>query len=635
MRRIIGFLLLTISFWSFFAVPPHVAAADQVVGSGNPASCTQASLAAAIAAGGSITFNCGSAPTTITISSEIEIRNNVAIDGNNSITLRANGGRIFFHRSFGSQTSTLTLKNLTLTNGRVSGVEEAANGAAIRSVNNSIDGKSFVQTLNLDNVTVTDNDATLTGFDSGKGLNAYDFGGAIYSQGGVLNVVNSRFTNNDSNNAAGGALHILQSKLTVEQSVFSNNTAIGTVPQNSQGGTIYIDGVGGANGFARISRSTFSNSRSYNSGGAIYVNLYENSSSFSVDQSTFSDNAISGGSGALGGAISGGSSTFGANSGNASITISNSTFSNNSVKKTTTNNEDGSGGALAFAQRARITITNSTFVGNQAFGSSFNANGGALYVVNNSDPFQIVNSTFANNRAGWVGGAISNSQINGQPGGVVRNTLFVNNTADNGPNDWNIQQHCSSELDGSNNLQFPGRLTGGNFFNDVTCFKGKSAPNQTNLPDFRDPQLVALADNGGPTQTMAISASSPARDAGANCTATDQRGIARPQGNGCDLGAFELVAQLTINPRFVSVAAADRTITVGGAGFSASSKVLVNGQERPTEFVDSSTLRVTLSSADVAQVGSLQLSVSGSSLPAVSLDIYANATKILVPLARR
>jgi CSLREA domain-containing protein len=59
-----------------------------------------------------------------------------------------------------------------------------------------------------------------------------------------------------------------------------------------------------------------------------------------------------------------------------------------------------------------------------------------------------------------------------------------------------------------------------------------------------DPALLALADNGGPTKTRALEPSSPALDAipasGAGCTTTDQRGVTRPQGAGCDIGAFEL-----------------------------------------------------------------------------------------------
>src|SRR5262249_41666993 len=68
----------------------------------------------------------------------------------------------------------------------------------------------------------------------------------------------------------------------------------------------------------------------------------------------------------------------------------------------------------------------------------------------------------------------------------------------------------------------------------------------------QDPQLAALADNGGPTKTHAIALGSPALDAGNpgtpgsggfTCEATDQRGTARPQPSGgrCDIGAFEVV----------------------------------------------------------------------------------------------
>ena len=55
--------------------------------------------------------------------------------------------------------------------------------------------------------------------------------------------------------------------------------------------------------------------------------------------------------------------------------------------------------------------------------------------------------------------------------------------------------------------------------------------------------LAPLANNGGPTKTHALPAGSPAIDAippfDPGCTGTDQRGVARPRGAGCDIGAFE------------------------------------------------------------------------------------------------
>ena len=63
----------------------------------------------------------------------------------------------------------------------------------------------------------------------------------------------------------------------------------------------------------------------------------------------------------------------------------------------------------------------------------------------------------------------------------------------------------------------------------------------------QDPLLGPLRDNGGPTETHALLLGSPAidagscQDAGGNPVLTDQRGVARPQGAGCDIGAYELV----------------------------------------------------------------------------------------------
>lgn len=54
-----------------------------------------------------------------------------------------------------------------------------------------------------------------------------------------------------------------------------------------------------------------------------------------------------------------------------------------------------------------------------------------------------------------------------------------------------------------------------------------------------DPKLATLANNGGPTDTVALLEGSPAIDIGGACPATDQRGTARPLGGGCDAGAFE------------------------------------------------------------------------------------------------
>ncbi len=83
---------------------------------------------------------------------------------------------------------------------------------------------------------------------------------------------------------------------------------------------------------------------------------------------------------------------------------------------------------------------------------------------------------------------------------------------------------------------------GNNIDSGTTCGWGSS---DGSLSDT-NPQLGPLADNGGPTQTHALLPGSPAIDGVAfnapnDCPAADQRGVPRPQGAACDMGAVEYV----------------------------------------------------------------------------------------------
>jgi CSLREA domain-containing protein len=200
---------------------------------------------------------------------------------------------------------------------------------------------------------------------------------------------------------------------------------------------------------------------------------------------SITDTTISGNTGTGGGD---GAGLYENSNGNA---ISRSTFSGN-----TTN---GSGGGI-FVNGQPLTLTNVTISGNTA------GSGGGLF--NNGNALHIVASTIANN----TGGGITNNGSADATGTIIAN---------NGTN-------CSSAItDSGTNLQFPG----------TTC--GLSIPSA-------DPLLQPLANNGGPTQTHALVAGSPAVDANTEICPptppTDQRGVSRPQGLHCDIGAFELAA---------------------------------------------------------------------------------------------
>src|SRR5260370_208895 len=80
---------------------------------------------------------------------------------------------------------------------------------------------------------------------------------------------------------------------------------------------------------------------------------------------------------------------------------------------------------------------------------------------------------------------------------------------------------------------------------EATC--AFSAPGSINNTD---PRLPPLGAYGGPTLTMALLPGSPAMDAAnpAYCPPADQRGVPRPQGGGCDIGAVE-AAHLSLQNR--------------------------------------------------------------------------------------
>ena len=177
------------------------------------------------------------------------------------------------------------------------------------------------------------------------------------------------------------------------------------------------------------------------------------------------------------------------------------------------------------------TITDSTISGNATNGS-----GGGIF----PDKFNYTlkgvtitgNVADVDNDGSGDGGGISAPTRSSQgfefPQVELSNTIVAGNhdLGGEGPD-------CSGELhsDGHNLLG-----------NAAGCLVPTDATNLVGLA----PNLGPLAANGGPTETHALLAGSPALDEGAGCNATDQRGVARPQGPACDIGAVEQI-QLPTN----------------------------------------------------------------------------------------
>ena len=71
------------------------ALAAGVVGTGTPASCTEAVLDAALTGGGTVTFNCGPSPVTIPVTHQTTIKKKTSIDGGGLITLGGSTAGVF------------------------------------------------------------------------------------------------------------------------------------------------------------------------------------------------------------------------------------------------------------------------------------------------------------------------------------------------------------------------------------------------------------------------------------------------------------------------------------------------------------------------------------------------------------
>lgn len=203
------------------------------------------------------------------------------------------------------------------------------------------------------------------------------------------------------------------------------------------------------------------------------------------------------------------------------------------------NTAEASGGAL-FSSDAALTLNDTTVTGNTALNNAG--------IFHGFGPADIYNSTIARNISTDSGGgatfcnasanirsstiALNESAnpgagISACPGAgvVVRNTIVAGNSTAN----------CAAAGTGS--------ITSGanNLDSGASC--GFAKPGDLSNTD---PLLGPLADNGGPTDTLALSPCSPAIDAGNSNESADQRGVARPQDGNLDgsliddIGAFEL-----------------------------------------------------------------------------------------------
>ncbi|WP_017715812.1 DUF4347 domain-containing protein [Kamptonema formosum] len=481
-------------------------------------------------AGDTITFSSSLANKTITLTTgQLNVIKNLIVDGAGAAGLTLSGNNASRVFEVGGLGTNFTLKNLTVANGRTTG----EGGAILTGLENVL----TVENCQFKNNTAGVGGAIVTGnfskntvincqFDSNKAAaNVEQSGGAIQVKSlSELTVQGSTFTNNKGIN--GGAINSLLSRLTVENSTFLNNdttagATLGTAATNytkGYGGAIYTDGASDKanpdSGTIVIRNSRFEGNKGAGQGGALFLFAYP-PDKIIVEGSTIVNNKVI--PDAKGDAFGGG-----LRAGNGELTISNTTFANNSAER--------QGGGLWVGEKSPVAISNSTFSGNRATDASDTSGlGGAMFLNNGSNPTSITNATIANNHAGFMGGAFWGGGANT----TLKNTIVAYNTASNGGNPWNIKQNTGYQFtDGGGNIQWPPKNP-----NDPTDV------NVTANVNIADPLLAPLQDNGGGTLTHALLPGSPAIDGGVPVSglATDQQGTPRTDGK-VDVGAFEFTA---------------------------------------------------------------------------------------------
>lgn len=476
--------------------------APVILGNGSAGSVSTAQLQSALSAGGPIRLNVGA--STITLSASLQITRATQLDGGGATLSGGLSRRVIEISNPGLANFDVQLLNLNLSDGDARGAagdQFARSGGAILNNHGSEPWRAVG--LRAFDVVFSNNRAVESAQDGG--------GGAVYLTGHREFVcVRCRFENNQASN--GGAFYGLGTQtIRFYDSVLLNNRATGDGGNPGSGGNGGAVAVDGDTRELSLCRTRIEGSHANAFGAGLFTTVYDQSSVTRIWQSSFIANIQDGTDQHTGGAyIQGGP-----------ISIRDSTFAGNDA--------NGNGGLSLFDHQTSaglITvggeIVSSTFFGNIAR----NGLGGAMNLQGTA-PLLLQNLTIAGNRAPcsvcFAGGIAngSNRPI------TLRNSIFFDNTGGNAFNPWALLNPVQA---GSNNIQFPQERPG--------SFGQQELP-VTSGAIFANANLAALANNGGPTQTMALQANSPAIHSGLSTGApsTDQRGFARV--GAVDIGAFE------------------------------------------------------------------------------------------------
>ncbi len=500
---------------------------------------------ATAAAGDTITFAPTVSGTILLTSGELPIDKSLTIAGPGAGQLTVSGNNT--SRVVNITAGTVALSGLTIAQGR-SATYRFAHGGGVRITGG---------TVRLTDMIIADNnaqrmagglyiaDSTVTLLRTTVRDNVADsqtdrvFGGGIAIASGSLTLIDSlvrgnrsQWTGTNANgssgyNGDGGGIYANDATVSLLRTTVRDNVASGNGPSGSRGGGINSE-------FATLilRDSTVSgNSASSDVGGSRGGGLYIDGGTATITDTTIADNlATSVAATDLGTNYGGGLVLSG-----ATVTIDNSAITGNSARGTGSSRY-GFGGGLAISGgpgTQSIALTNTTISGNAT-----DTSGGGFSLTYASRT--TVNLAFVTLTAN-----IADADQNGTGDG---GGFFTDNSATDSAIAFHGSIVAGNSDRGGEQPDCAGRSTSrtDNLFGDRTsCPASTFDLDLATLGVGIGAVLVpTLADNGATTRTHALPPGSPAADAiqfADRCPAHDQRGVARPQGQRCDIGAYEAV----------------------------------------------------------------------------------------------
>jgi len=372
-------------------------------------------------------------------------------------------------------------------------------------------------------------DVTFLSNSAGSGI-----GGGMYNYNTYPILTNMTFTSNSA--SSGGGIYSEQSShVTMSHATFTTNQALGTA---GNGGGMYDDHT-----TAILEDMTFyANTADGGGGGGMYI---KNGSNTTITRGGFTSNAADEG----GGIYNDNSDmvltkvTFNQNTGTSNGGGLWTKFGNPSLTAVlfSSNVTNGDGGGI-HSDSSSLILTKAALIDNMATSGK----GGGIYSTG-ANSAALENVTFSGNAAMYGGGMT----VDGGTDKTLNHVTMSGHSAWSGGGMYCLNSTRSI----ISNSIFWGNASGGDFANDGSCgFTINDSIVQGGCPNLgsgtcqnlsnTNPLLSPLADNGGFTETFALQSASPAIDSGGDytaCSPIDQRGVIRPQGLGCDIGAFEYI----------------------------------------------------------------------------------------------